>query len=63
MIFPLSQMLKFRSATYFFEFWPIATESNSLYSTMVANALIKFSCHRIKPVGIVATYGPVLAKN
>ena len=34
-----------------FKTWPIATKSNSLYFTMVANVLIKFGWHRMKTVG------------
>ncbi len=61
-VFPLTAILKFQSATFFFKTWPIAKKSDSLYSTMVAqcphkvwltwdenrrNSVLKFPAHMV----------------
>ncbi len=66
-MFPLTPILRFQSATFFLN-WSIAKKSNTLYSTMVANAHIKFrprldeNCRRNSIIEFQAQYGPVLTK-
>ncbi len=40
-------MVKFK-VSIFLKTWPIAKKSNSLYSPIVANVLIKFGWHQMK---------------
>ncbi len=52
---------------FFFKIWPIAKNSSSLYSPMVANVLIKFVRHldencRSSALKFPVPYGPVLTK-
>ena len=49
--FPIDSHVKMSKCHKICKTWPIAKKSDSLYSTMVANVLIKFGWHWIKTVG------------
>ncbi len=49
--FRLTPMLKFKCHKIF-KTWTIAKKCNSLYSTTVANVLIKLRWHQVKTVGV-----------
>ena len=66
-IFPLTPMLKFQSATFFFNFWQIAKTFITLYSLMNALFIINFGSHwhkncRSSVLKFPAPYGPALTK-
>ncbi len=49
--FPIDSHVKISKCHNIFKTWPIAKKNDSLYSTMVANVLIKFGWHQMKTVG------------
>ncbi len=52
--FLIDSHVKISKCHKIFKTWPNAKKSNSLYSTMIANVLIKFGWHQMKTVGGVA---------
>ncbi len=49
--FPIDSHVKISKCHKMFSTWPIVKKSDSLYSTVVANVLIKFGWHQMKTVG------------
>ncbi len=61
--FTIDAYIKTSKCQESFKTWPIAQKSDSLYSAMVANVLIKFVWHEMKTVGGEAfeIYSPIWA--